>query len=206
MLEGFRLQFGKQQLFIAHSCNVGTMLADQCSFIWSIGLLARHKCPYTGFCLHCVVTCSVCTAFITSHVQHLCIAQLVSSACNLESSVQQFQTCQPAMHDAVSARKHYFKTCLNLRLTNQPERLTQISSLQSKSKSTGKVRTDVGKNFYTAHRQVQGSAVGAVARDCTENRSLLFAQSLPLIRAGLVGQQAVALPYAIELAEYMLPC
>ena len=94
-------------------------------------------------------------------------------------SQQCMTTCQP--------RSLTSSANLNSERTNSQLGLTQYSSLQSKSKSIGKERPDANKVLRLAQGQVQESAVGAVAGDCLENKSLLFAQSLPLIRAGLEG-------------------
>ena len=91
------------------------------------------------------------------------------------------------MYGHVSALKPYVITRFEFRLAKLPVGADAVSSLQSKFKSRG--GPNAGKFFcaLTAHGQVQGSAVGAAASDCTQNKSLLFAQSLPLIRAGLEG-------------------
>ena len=64
-----------------------------------------------------------------------------------------------------------------------------VSSLQSKSKSRGKGRAKRWQFFLHCPWTGTVWCCEAAATYCTEKQSLLFAQSLPLIRAGL-GQTA----------------
>ena len=124
---------------------------------------------------------SFATAFVISLVQYVCTAQHLTNACNLKCSVQHDSACQPAMHGHVSALKPYVIIRFEFGLAKLPVGADAVSSQGVRE------GPNAGNSFCTAHGKVEGSIVDAAASDCTQNKSLLFAQSLPLIRAGLEG-------------------